>query len=285
MPEIPDLEVIKDFLNERLPGRRVAYAEAPVASIIRSYAAEDFARDVAGRAFDEVSRYGKDLYFPLGDDRLLVVNLMLTGRFHWSEASEARPKRTFFLLGVAEHELRYTDDRHMGRIYYVCPGELTERVPAIAELGPDALDGGVSLDEFTERLRAFTGEIKGILTRGKFLAGIGNAYADEVLFAAGVSPFAKRKELTPDDLRRLHEAVPRVLTEAREVVRERMLPDIHKKVRDFLQVHRRGGEPCPVCGGAVSELTANQRITSYCRRCQPGSLLRGVREHAAERSA
>ena len=285
MPEIPDLDVIKDFLNERIAGRRVKYAEAPVASIIRSYAAEDFAADVAGRVFGPVTRYGKDLYFPLGADRLLVVNLMLTGRLHWAEPSEPRPKRTFFLLGVAGHELRYADDRHMGRIYYVRPDELAERVPGIAELGPDALDGGLTLDEFTERLRPFTGEIKGILTRGKFLAGIGNAYADEVLFAAGVSPFAKRKDLTPDDVRRLHEAIPRVLAEAREEVRERMLPDIHKKVRDFLKVHRRGGEPCPTCGGIISELTANQRITSYCRRCQPGSLLRGVREHAAGRSA
>ena len=274
MPEIPDLEVIKDFLNERLPGRRVDYAEAPVASIIRSYAAEDFVADVAGRAFGEVSRYGKDLYFPLDGDRLLVVNLMLTGRFHWSEVSEARPKRTFFLLGVGGHELRYTDDRHMGRIYYVRPEELAQRVPAIAELGPDALDEPLSLNESKERLRPFRGEIKGIITRGRVMAGIGNAYVDEILWEAEIYPFRKKRDLSDDDLQRILDASARVMGKAVGQVREAMAGDIHRKRRDFLKVHNRGGEPCPRCGAAISQLTANQRITSYCRTCQPGLLLR-----------
>ena len=284
MPEIPDLEVIKDFLNEHVAGKTIDRAEVLRPSIVRSYAAEDFAADITGRTFGEVTRYGKDLFFPLGPDRLLAVNLMLTGRLQYTEAAARRSKRTFFLLGMGDMDLRYLDDRQMGLVYYVRPEELHERVPRLAELGPDALENDLTLEDFTQRLRPFTGEIKGILTRGKFMAGIGNAYVDEVLFAAGISPFSKRKELKPDDVRRLFEEIPQVLTDAREVVREHMLPDIHIKVRDFLKVHRKGGEPCPVCGNTISELTANQRITSYCRRCQPGSLLRGVAEHAAARS-
>ena len=281
MPEIPDLDVIKDFLNERIAGKRVDSAEVLRPSIVRSYASEDFAADIVSKTFGPITRYGKDLFFPLAPDRLLAVNLMLTGRLQYAAPSERRSKRTFFLLGM---ELRYLDDRHMGLVYYVRPEELYERVPRLAGLGPDALDNDLTLGQFTERLRPFTGEIKGILTRGKFLAGIGNAYVDEVLFEAGVSPFAKRRSLSAADVQRIYEAIPKALTEAREVVRERMLPDIHKKVRDFLKVHRKGGEPCPTCGSTISELTANQRITSYCRHCQPGSLIKDVAEHLAASS-
>lgn len=283
MPEIPDLEVVKDFLNQPIAGRTIDRAEVLRPSIVRSYAAEDFASDIVGKTFGEITRYGKDLFFPLAPDRLLAVNMMLTGKIQYTEAAERRSKRTFFLLGVGDMDLRYLDDRQMGLVYYVRPDELYQRVPRLAELGPDALNNELTLDDFALRLRPFTGEVKGILTRGKFLAGIGNAYVDEVLFEAGISPFTKRKQLKPDDIKRLFEAIPKVLIEAREAVRERMLPDIHVKVRDFLKVHRKGGEPCPVCGNTISELTANQRITSYCRHCQPGSLLRGVAEHAASR--
>ena len=133
---------------------------------------------------------------------------------------------------------------------------------------------GIPFKEFQQRLRHFHGEIKGILQRGSFLAGIGNAYADEILFAAGISPFRRRRTLSSEEQRRLYEAVPHVLQEATSVVRERMGESIHLKIRDFLQVHNKGGQPCPRCGGRISQLTANQQITSYCRRCQPGMLVR-----------
>ena len=102
------------------------------------------------------------------------------------------------------------------------------------------------------------------------ISGIGNAYADEVLFAARVYPFRKRKALSDAELHRIHEESRRVVLDAMEVLKDRMGHDIHRKTRDFLKVHNRGGEPCPRCGHAISQVTANRRITSYCRRCQPG---------------
>ena len=138
----------------------------------------------------------------------------------------------------------------------------------------NVLDEYPSLEDFSSGLRRFQGEIKGILTRGRFLAGIGNAYADEALFEAGVFPFKKRKILSEDDLSRLHDSIPRVLHSAINVLRERMNEDIHVKVRDFLQVHGKGGSPCPRCGGNITTIGANQRLTNYCRQCQPGMLLR-----------
>lgn len=273
MPEIPDLEVIREFLNERIAGREIVRAEAPKPWIVRSAAAEEFAADVIGRRFGHITRKGKDLLIPLDPDRLLVANLMLTGRWQYTEPSTKRSKRLFFLLGVADMDLRYLDDKAMGRINYIRPGQ-TGLIRRFEEQGPDALDPDVTFEGFAERIRPYTGEIKGVIARGKLVAGIGNAYVDEVLWEAGISPFRKRRTLSDDELLRLFEAIPKVLNEATAVVRERMPPNIHVKVRDFLKVHRKGGEPCPRCGTPVSEIGPNQKVTSWCRACQPGGLVK-----------
>ncbi len=273
MPEAPDLEVIREFLNDHVAGQGVTSARVLRPVVLRSLVAEEFATDVVGRVFGRVQRRGKMLLLPLEPERMLVVQPMLAGVLQYCAPDTPVAKRTFLILGMDAMELRYLDERQMGAVYYVRPDQMG-RVPRLEGQAPDALDGGLSYEEFVGRLGSFRGEIKGILTRGEFIGGIGNAYADEVLFAAGISPFRRRKELTPDDLRGLYQAVPDVLNEAIGILRKRMPPEIHVKVRDFLKVHRKGGQPCPRCGHTISEITANQRITSYCRRCQPGMLLR-----------
>ena len=123
-------------------------------------------------------------------------------------------------------------------------------------------------------MKRFHGEIKGVLTRGRVISGIGNAWSDEILYAAMIYPFKKRKALTDEELQRLYEQSKRVVADAIPAVRERIGENIHLKARDSLLVHNRGGEPCPRCGNNISQITANKRITSYCRRCQPGMLLK-----------
>lgn len=274
MPEAPDLEVIKEVLTRRVMGRRVALARVLRPTVLRSLAAQDFAADIAGHTLVSICRRGKYLLLSLEPGRLLVINPMLTGALQVCTPRERVLKRTHIVLGLEDgQELRYLDETQMGQVYYIAPEQLPQ-VPRYAEQGPDALSDGTTLGEFQERLRRYHGEIKGILTRGAVVSGIGNAYADEVLFAAGISPFRKRRSLSEGELERLHESIGRVLAEAVTVLRERMGEETHHKVRDFLQVHNKGGQPCPRCGSSVSQLNANQRITSYCRHCQPGMLLR-----------
>ena len=141
------------------------------------------------------------------------------------------------------------------------------------EQGPDVLDE-FSYDEFQQRLRPFRGEIKGILTRGRVIAGIGNAYADEILFNAGIYPFRKWKALNQEELSRLYASSSQVVKLAIPILRQRMGEDIHKKVRDFLKIHNKGGSPCLRCGRSITQINANKRITSYCRKCQPGLLIK-----------
>ena len=273
MPEAPELEVVKGFLTDRAVGANVESARVLKPSVLRSIAGS-FEDDIPGRSIREVRRTGKFLTLALSGDRLLVVNPMLTGGFQWSEPSDRVFKRTCFTLTLSNgRELRYIDERQMGRVYYVTPDQLGE-IPQYGDMGPDVLDEPISLGEFKERLRPFRGEIKGIITRGRVISGIGNAYVDEILWDAEIYPFRKKRDLSDDDLQRILDSSARVIREAVGQVREAMGEDIHRKRRDFLKVHNRGGEPCPRCGTTISQITANQRITSYCRTCQPGLLLR-----------
>ena len=272
MPEAPELEVIKDFLNRRVTGVTVLSGKVLRPSVVRPVVG-DLGADIGARTIERVRRRAKFLLVELSGDRLLVVNPMLTGALQYCRPEARVFKKTCIILSLSNgYQLRYLDDRQMGRVYYTSPDRLGE-VPQFDAMGPDVLDG-VSFVEFWDRLRPFHGEIKGILTRGRVISGIGNAYADEVLFAAKVYPFRKRKSLTDAELGRIHRSCRSVVGDAISIVRERMGEDIHVKIRDFLQVHNKGGEPCPRCGTNITQITANRRITSYCRRCQPGLLLK-----------
>ena len=273
MPEAPELQAAAEFLRPRLIGETVESAEI-IKPIVRAVGF-DMEADAVGREFQSVERRGKFLIFALSGERRVVVNPKLTGGLQFLPAARRMQKRTcarFSLSGG--DDLRYADDRMMGQFYYISADALGD-VPGLTDQGPDVLDD-FTFDEFRERLKRFSGEIKGVLTRGKVISGIGNAYADEILFAARVYPFKRRKALSEDELRRIHECSRQVALDALESVRERMgngIDLIDHKTRDFLKVHNRKGQPCPRCGKAISELRANRRITDYCRACQPGMLI------------
>ena len=279
MPEAPDLEVVKDYLNAELKDAVVESCQVLRPTVVRSLAA-DVTADLPGRTFIDAQRRGKFLTLRLSGGRSLVINPMLTGALQHCNDSVRVLKKTCVVLNLAgSMHLRYLDDRQMGKVYYIDNGgdndgdSQEELIPQYTGLGPDVLSG-ITLQEFETRLKKFNGEIKGVLTREAFISGIGNAYSDEILFAAGISPFMKCRALKPAELGTLHAQCRQVLEEATETLWDRMGKDIHKKVRDFLMVHNKGGQPCPKCGGNITQLNANQRITSYCRHCQQGLLIR-----------
>ncbi|MXZ91186.1 MAG: Fpg/Nei family DNA glycosylase [Chloroflexi bacterium] len=272
MPEAPELQVTVEFLRPRLPGQAIADAQVLKPSVVRSRAAS-LSDDAVGREFVTIQRRGKFLLLGLSGGYALVINPKLTGGLQYVAGKQRVLKKTCVRFGLSDgNDLRYVDDRQMGQFYYV-PAEQVESVPGLAEQGPDVLDN-FTFDDFKAGLKGFSGEIKGVLTRGRVISGIGNAYADEILFRAGVYPFKKRRALSDDELRRIHQCSREVILDAIEEVRQRMGDQIDHKARDFLAVHNKGGQPCPQCGNAITELRANQRITSYCRRCQPGMLLK-----------
>jgi formamidopyrimidine-DNA glycosylase len=277
MPELPELEIVREVLTRRLIARVVARVSiepkgGPI--VVRDLTGQGFAEGIAGKQIGAVSRRGKYLLIDLVPGPLtLAVNPKLSGRLQLCApgAKKAGPVHVTLHFDDPEEELRYVDRKRMGQLY-LTPDP--ESIPMFSEMGPDAL--GVSLEAFRRRLRSFRGEIKGILAREQFLAGIGNAYADEILWAAQIHPYRKRPSLTPEEVDRLHGSMREVLSQAIEKVRAAMGENVHLKPRDFFAVHMRGGEPCPRCGGSVSSITARKRITNFCRTCQPGGLIRGM---------
>ena len=134
--------------------------------------------------------------------------------------------------------------------------------------GADADDPGLTLPVWQARIKRHPGELKNLLKNQEFIAGIGNAYSDEILHAAGLLPFRKRSTLAPEEVAALHAATGTTLTTAIGVLRERVPPTFETQVRDFLAVHNKGGQPCPRCGTRISEVSPGGFVTSFCRGCQ-----------------
>ncbi len=269
MPELPDLEAIQEFLLVELVGSRVTGVEVVQPIPIRTPSPPEFIETLTGNTLDEVHRRGKYLLLGFRSRHVLAINAMLTGRLQYCPPKERRKAKTCFVLDLDNgQQLRYFDSKLMGKIYLVPDGRV-ELIPRWDEMGPEALAPEVTLDVFRQRLRRHPGQVKNILVNDTFLAGIGNAYADEILFGAGIYPYRKRSGMSDDEVKTLYEAMHSVLDDASAIVASRMGEDIHLKIRDFLQIHGKGGKPCPLCGNTISQITANQRLTNYCRHCQP----------------
>ena len=290
MPELPDLAVVADALHAALAGRPVIRAEAPAPLAVRGTPAELAA--LRGQTLRAVRRRGKFILLELDRDRV-AVNAMLTGRFQLAAPGDKLPGQTAVILGFGPRsarkpkaaawtrggswlpadadspELRYRDPSQMGKVYLL-PAGVTRPVTALddAEQGPDADDPALTLEVWRARIRRHPGELKSLLRNQAFVAGIGNAYSDEILHAAKLSPFRKRASLAPEEIDALYEAMRATLASSVGILRERVPPTFEKQVRDFLAVHRRGGEACPRCGTRLSEVNSRSEATTWCRGCQ-----------------
>ncbi len=274
MPEIPELQHVAAVLRERLGGRRVANVDVPRPIVVR-LPREDFEAGLLGAELEIVERSGKFLLFHFDRGSVMAVNPMLTGRFQWTADAKAHA-RTCFTLGFCPADgetdalaIRYIDERFLGKVYLIDEDAL-DTVPVLCEQGPDALDPELTEEVFLKRLKRYRGQVKNALVNAKFIAGVGNAYADEILFTARIHPFTKISTLDSDRRSRLYHAIQETLEWASSEAATQIGERIDRKPREFLRVHRKGGEPCPKCGATISEVSPNRRITSFCRSCQPG---------------
>jgi formamidopyrimidine-DNA glycosylase len=270
VPELPDLTVVAEELTARVTGRTVATAEAPTPILLRATPAEVDALN--GAVVGPAQRRGKFLLISFrrsGDgDRLLAANAMLAGRFWLLDRAERVRARTGLRIRFVDRgELRYVDSEMLGKLYLV-PADGLDAIPGWSEMGPDADDPELTLDVFRQRIRRHPGELKPLLRNARFVAGIGNAYSDEILWEAMLAPFRKRSTLKPDDIDRLYHAMRTVLADAIARLRELVPPHIETQHREFLKVHLRGGQPCPRCGRELRQI-GGREATTFCRTCQP----------------
>ncbi|HIJ97240.1 MAG TPA: DNA-formamidopyrimidine glycosylase [Desulfuromonadales bacterium] len=274
MPELPEVESVLRCLRDEktsLIGRAILTATALSDTVVSDISGAEFAANVAGYRFSEVSRHGKYLIFTLvsstgnNEKRYLAVHLRMTGRLYLVNQDEAIQRHTRLVLlldaGVA---LRFDDPRKFGRVWLVtAPDQVT------GTLGPDALT--MSIQVFAERFSRHRRQLKPLLLDQSFVAGIGNIYADEILFRAGIHPLTHSNSLSEQDINRLHGKVIEVLIEA-VAVGGANIDGVFKEGGFVVQVYGRADLPCLVCGSIIEKIRVGQRGTHYCPECQPSEV-------------
>lgn len=261
MPELPEVETVVRTLRPALVGRRILSAEFGKSRVLAGSAANAI-EALRGRRVESIERYGKFIAIRL-DRGWLVVHLGMTGKLL---VSGEITKHTHAVFTLDRGTLIYTDPRQFGRIEY--GAELPERVAA---LGPEPLE--VTLEEFTRRVKERRSPIKAVLLNQAVVRGVGNIYADEALFRAGVRPKCTAASLTKDRIARVYSAMREVLADA--------IAAKGSSVSDYVdaegnrgsfqtahRVYRRTGEPCVRCGTPIKRILVAQRGTHYCPTCQ-----------------
>jgi formamidopyrimidine-DNA glycosylase len=269
LPELPDLEVAKNVLNRILKRRIIEQVEIGSPVLLRRPTAEAFIKELQNRTFKKFTRYGKFLIFHFNPPGHLYINFMLAGRLRFQLPSVPKQKKMGFRFQL-DHgiDLRYHDAKNMGKLYLLLENESTSLIPRFDDQGPDALDPQLTLEVFRQRIKKFQAVIKHVLVNQRFIAGLGNAYADEILFEAHVLPFRKRSTLAGSEIEALYSAMKSVLQNAVTTISARAGNTLQFETRDFLQVHGKGGEHCPICGTIISSVKSGVRVANFCRECQ-----------------
>lgn len=266
MPELPELQLIAERLTSLLSGKTIQKTVVHNHLVVHGLPVDDFESKSVGESYESVVADGKFLIFSLTNYDI-VLNLMLTGRLRVITKYKRPTSYDMVSFQTDDLTLWYSDAKKMGRMYLVDKEDYSE-VAGFANRGPSALDPSLTLDIFKNRLKGHRGQIKNVLRNQRFVKGIGNAYADEILLYAGILPFRRRATLSDTEIKNLYLAMNKVLTRVRDIMSERSLDEISIEKRDFLMIHNRRGEICPLCGGRVSEVTANRFKTNYCQTCQ-----------------
>ena len=262
MPELPEVETVTRSIAP-LVGRRILTAEFRCRRVLRGGDPGQMARRIEGRKIAGVKRYGKFILISLEGGGYLVIHLGMTGRLLLGGPTG---KHTHAILTLDRGVLLYDDSRQFGCLQY--SRDFPERV---AKLGPEPLE--VAFDAFSAALRRRKTRIKALLLNQSFLRGIGNIYADESLFRAGIHPLALAARLRADRARRLYDAIGAVLTEAIAAGGSSISDYVDAQGRKgFFQfshrVYQRTGEPCVTCGAPIKRLLVAQRSSHFCPKCQ-----------------
>ncbi|MFD0318687.1 Fpg/Nei family DNA glycosylase [Streptomyces flavalbus] len=273
MPELPEVEALKDFLTEHLVGHGIVRVLPVAISVLKTY--DPPLSAVEGHEVTAVRRYGKFLDVVTDGGPHLVTHLARAGWLQWKDRLPDGPPKPgkgplalrVALADGAGFDLTEAGTQKRLAVYVVAD---PEQVPGVARLGPDPL-----ADDFDEaRLAALLKDerrrIKGALRDQSLIAGVGNAYSDEILHAARMSPYKLAASLTSEDVGTLYAALRGTLTQAVERSRGLAAGRLKAEKKSGLRVHGRTGEPCPVCGDTIREVSFSDSSLQYCPTCQTG---------------
>ncbi len=269
MPELPDLSVYLERLEDRIVGARLADIRISSPFVLRSVSPPVAA--LRGRAVQGVRRLAKQLVIELEGELFIVIHLMIAGRLQWRDTGAAVPKR----VGLAAFDfstgtLVLTEASKKKRASL----RLAEGDAALAALDPGGLEVlRIELPAFAERLRGVRHTLKRALTDQRVFAGIGNAYSDEILLHAGLSPFKRPADMSDAEIERLFHACRKTLTEWTRLLSQKAGAGFPTKVTAFhdeMAAHGKFRQPCPVCGSPIQRIVRAENESNYCARCQTG---------------
>ena len=272
MPELPDILLYLHALEPRIVGKRVMGVRLASPFLLRSVAPPLSA--IEGRAIVGLRRLGKRVVLEAEGELFLVFHLMIAGRFRWKPAASPIPGRVgLFALDFEDNTLILTEagSKRQASLY------LVEGVEALAQHDPGGLEVlEIDMPTFARALRRDNHTLKRALTDPHLFSGIGNAYSDEILHAARMSPFKQTGSITDEEMRRLYEATRRTLAEWIARLQEETGDNFPEKVTAFrkgMAVHGRYREPCPDCGAPIQRIVYAANEANYCANCQTGGRL------------
>ncbi len=269
MPELPDIAAYISALEPRIIGQPMQYVRLASPFLLRTV--QPPLADVEGRAVRELRRIGKRIAIGVEGDLWLVLHLMIAGRLHWRPpGAKLAGRQSLAAFDFPNGSLVLTEAGSKRRAsLHVVRGE-----EALREMDPGGIEVlTISLDSFRDALTAENRTLKRALTDPRILSGIGNAYSDEILHAAQLSPIAQTRKLKPDEWERLFAATRDTLTLWIEQLRAEAASGFPEKVTAFrpgMAVHGRYGQPCPRCGEKIQRIRYADNETNYCARCQTG---------------
>ncbi|HET6672515.1 MAG TPA: DNA-formamidopyrimidine glycosylase family protein [Agromyces sp.] len=272
MPELPEVDALVGFLRERAVGHAISSATVAAISALKTF--DPPLSALSGTTIDGAARHGKFVDLEAGGLHL-VFHLARAGWLRWYDElpkTVIRPGKSPIALRVrlddgAGFDLTEAGTKKSLAVYVVRdPAE----VPGIARLGPDPTAPDFTLDDFSAILAGRRTQIKGLLRDQSVFAGVGNAYSDEILHNARMSPYALAAKLTPDDVERLYHALRDTLADAMTAASGRRPDELKDSKRSHMQVHGRTGQTCPVCGDLVREVIFADSTFQYCPTCQTG---------------
>jgi len=272
VPELPEVQALVDFLAERTSGLAVAGVELASFSVLKTFDPPSSA--LAGGPVDGVTRYGKFLDMDI-DGIHLVFHLARAGWLRWSDElpkTVVRPGKSPIALRLRLSDGSGFDLTEAGTKKSLAAYIVRDprEVPGVARLGPDPMADDFSLETFAGMLEGRRTQIKGLLRDQEFLAGVGNAYSDEILHVARLSPFAIAGSLGSEDVERLYAALRDTLSGAVVAASGKPARELKDAKREGMRVHGRTGQVCPVCGDTVREVSFADSSLQYCATCQTG---------------
>ncbi|MBA2717788.1 MAG: bifunctional DNA-formamidopyrimidine glycosylase/DNA-(apurinic or apyrimidinic site) lyase [Chloroflexi bacterium] len=273
MPELPEVETVARDLRPLITGATIVDATTSWARTLRAISPEDFADGVAGRRIEAVGRRAKQIVVDLSGGAFLTIHLKMTGQLFVVPQGGPEDPYVRLVLSLEDgREIRFRDIRKFGKIgLYGADADAAAEDP-FAKIGPEPLLDAFTVRAFRKRLRARKGRLKPLLLDQSFVAGVGNIYADESLWAARLHPLRTARTLRPADERHLWIETRRILAEA--VIRrgssidDYTAPDGDGEMQDHLAVYQRTGAPCLRCGRPIRRIVVGGRATHFCSWCQ-----------------